>query len=148
MKTDFETLKLLASYVINCLMDQKLITFNTNNRGELIEKMATEFGVSFSTDEDIIQRAIEEVEDKMGSESITGDITETEMFNHARKEIIKSFQGESIAGLYLEETLNEMANRIKDFLLDADLVEDVFATDEELVGFLVAKIRVFSPKRV
>ncbi len=100
-------------------------------------------------DKDIGQveiRAIEEVEEKFG-EDIPGDITETEMFNHARKEIIKSFNGENIGGLYLMESLHNIAIRVKNFLLSNDLIEDVFSSDEELIDFIIDRIRGFAPKR-
>ena len=145
MKTDFETLKALASYTLNYLTEHKIIEYSVDVRLELIEAMATEFGVSFSTDDDIRDQAIEEVEDKMGM--VEGDITESEMFNHARKEIIKSFNGEVIGGLYLVESLNQVANRMKDFLLNDDLVTEVFASDEDIVDFLIKVIRRFSPQR-
>ncbi len=149
MKTDFDTLRALASYTINSLKEKKLIEFHPTNREELIEAMATEYGVSFATDEDVRDQAIEEVEEKMGydSSNLPEDITESEMFNHARKEIIKSFNGENIGGLYLVESLHQIAVRMKDFVLSCDLIDDVFATDEDLISFLVAKIRLFSPKK-
>ena len=146
MKTDFETLKALASYTLNHLTEYKLVEYSIDTRLDLVDAMATELGVSFATDEDIRDQAIEEVEDKMGFTD-EADITETEMFNHARKEIIKSFNGEVIGGLYLVESLNQIGHRMKDFLLNNDLVDDVFATDEELIEFLVKVIRRFSPKR-
>ncbi len=145
MRTDFETLMVLAGYTINHLKEHKFIEFPVDKRIELIDALATELGVSFSTDEDIKQQAIEEVEDKFG-EVEAEDITETEMFNHARKEIIKGFQGESIAGLYLVESLHDVANRVKDFLLDCELIDDVFSTDEEIVQFLIGRIRGFNPR--
>ncbi len=145
MRTDFETLMVLAGYTINHLKENRFIEFPVDKRIELIDALATELGVSFSTDEDIKQQAIEEVEDKFG-EVEAEDITETEMFNHARKEIIKSFQGESISGLYLVESLNNVANRVKDFLLECELIDDVYSTDEEIVQFLIAKIRSFNPR--
>lgn len=147
MKTDFETLRALAGYTINHLTESKLIEFNITQRTELIEAMATEFGVSFATDEDIKEQALEEVEEKMGYDALPDDITESEIYNHARKEIIKSFSGESIAGLYLVESLHQVAKRISEFLLSNDMVEDVFASDEDLSSFLVQKIRNFSIKR-
>ena len=76
------------------------------------------------------------------------DITETEMFNAARKEIIKSFNGESLAGMYMVESLYHVAVRVKDFLLAHDLVDDVFGTDEELITFLVKVSRSFSPRNL
>jgi hypothetical protein len=123
-----------------------MIEFAVDKRADLIEALATEFGVSFATDENIKEQAIEEVEEKFG-EDIPGDITETEMFNHARKEIIKAFNGENIGGLYLMESLHNIAIRVKNFLLTSDLVEDVFASDEDLIDFLIDKIRDFAPKR-
>lgn len=147
MKTDFETLKALAGYTINHLKDAELIEFSMAERLNLIDAMATEFGVSFATDEDIQEQAIEEVEEKMGEANMPEDITESEMFNHARKEIIKSFNGENIAGLYLVESLHNIANRMNTFLLNSDLVEDVFGTDEDVTAFLITKIRNFSIKR-
>lgn len=146
MKTDFETLKALSTYSINHLKQAEMIDFAVDNRAELIEALATEYGVSFATDENIKEQAIEEVEDKFG-EDIPGDITETEMFNHARKEIIKSFNGENIGGLYLMESLHNIAIRVKNFLLNDDLIDDVYCSDEELIEFLVQRIRDFAPKR-
>lgn len=147
MRTDFETLTALAGYTINHLKESELITFSMAQRLDLIDAMATEFGVSFATDEDIQEQAIEEVEEKMGESNLPEDITESEMFNHARKEIIKSFNGENIAGLYLVESLHQIAKRMNTFLLDSDLVEDVFGTDEDVTAFLITKIRNFSIKR-
>src|SRR5690606_11018664 len=129
------------------LIEAKLIEFNITQRSELIEAMATEFGVSFATDEDIKEQALEEVEEKMGYDSLPEDITESEIYNHARKEIIKSFSGENIAGLYLVQSFHQVAKRISEFLLESDIIEDVFATDEELAVFLVQKIRNFTIKR-
>lgn len=147
MKTDFETLKALAAFTINHLIENHMIEFDVEQREALIESMATELGVSFATDEDIKDQAIEEVEEKMGHENLPEDITESEMYNHARKEIIKSFSGENIAGLYLVESLHKASVRITNYLLDVDLIDDVFGSDEEIQGFLVNVIRSFSPKR-
>ena len=147
MKTDFETLKSLASYTINHLKDDEMIDFNITTRLDLIDAMATEFGVSFATDEDIREQALEEVEEKMGPGSLTDDITESEVYNHARKEIIKSFNGENIGGLYLVESLHQIALRMNQFLLNSDLIEDIYGTDEEVVSYLIGRIRNFSMKR-
>ena len=146
MRTDFETLETLASYTIDNLKEHSIVEFEIDNRVALIDAMATEYGVSFATDEDIRDQAIEEVEEKMG-EMAPEDITESEMFNHSRKEIIKSFNGENIGGLYLVESLHQIATRMAEFLLNCDLIEDVFGTDEEIHAFLVKRIRTFSPKK-
>ena len=147
MRTSFETLEALASYTISALKEGGVIEFDTAKRVALIDSMATEFGVSLATDEDIRDQAIEEVEDKMGAENLPEDVTESEMFNHARKEIIKSFSGENIGGLYLVESLHEIAKRMTDFLLNCELIEDVFGSDEDIHAFLVQKIRGFNPKK-
>jgi len=147
MKTDFETLKGLSTHTINHLKQAELIDFAADMRADLIEALATEYGVSFATDENIKEQAIKEVEEKFGADNLPDNITETEMFNHARKEIIKSFNGENIGGLYLMESLHNIAIRVKNFLLNSDLVEDVYCSDEDLIEFLVEKIREFAPKR-
>lgn len=147
MRTDFETLKTLANYTINLLAEANMIQFDIANREALAEAMATEFGVSFDTDENIRDQAIEEVEDKMGVDNLPEDVTESEMFNHARKEIIKSYSGENISGLYLVESLHQASLRMTKFLMDCEIIDDVFSTDEEIHTFLVAKIRVFSSKK-
>lgn len=146
MKTDFETLKALSVYTINHLKQAEMIEFAVDSREELIDALATEYGVSFATDENIKEQAIEEVEEKFGEEH-AGDITETEMFNHARKEIIKSFNGENIGGLYLMESLHNIAIRVKNFLLSNDLIEDVYSSDEEIIDFVIDRVRGFAPKR-
>ena len=148
MKTDFESLKLLASFTINHLKENSIIDFNIDDRMGLIDSLATELGVSFSTDEDIRDQALEEVEEKLGSDAITEDITESEVYNHARKEIIKSFNGENIGGLYLVESLHQVAVRVNQFLLQSDLIEEVYRTDEEIVNFVVSRVRNFSTKRM
>lgn len=147
MKTDFDTLSGLSSHTINHLKQAELIDFAVDSRQDLIEALATEYGVSFATDENIKEQAIEEVEEKFGADNLPENITETEMFNHARKEIIKSFNGENIGGLYLMESLHNIAIRVKNFLLNSDLVDDVYCSDEDLIEFLVEKIREFAPKR-
>jgi hypothetical protein len=147
MKTDFETLKALASYTINFLKEREIIEFSVDNRLLLIEAMATEYGVSLATDDDIRDQAIEEVEEKMGRDNMPEDITESEIFNHARKEIIKSYSGENVEGLYLVESIHNVAVRVKNFLLSSDLIDDVYGTDDEIVDFLVKKIRKFSSTR-
>ena len=148
MRTDFDTLITLSTYIINHLTENKLIEYHVESRAALIDAFATELGVCFATDEDIRDQAVEEVEDKLGEGMIDGDVTETEMFNHARKEIIKSFNGEVISGLYLVESLNKISKRTKEFFINSDLIEDVFGTDEELVDFLIKRFRVFNAKRV
>ncbi len=147
MKTDFETLLALASYTLNYLKEAGFVEFDVEKRAELIEALATELGVSFATDEDIKEQAIEEVEEKLGEENMPEDITESEIFNHARKEIIKTFNGESIGGLYLVESLHDVAIRVNNFLLNCPLVNDVYGTDEEISTLLINKIRNFSIKR-
>jgi len=147
MRTDFDTLQLLGSYVLNHLQEAEIAEFQIDKRTMLIDSLATELNVSFSTEEDIKEQAIEEVQDKFGQD-IPEDITETEMYNHARKEIIKSFSGENISGLYLTESLHNVALRIKDYLLNNDDIDEVYATDPELVSFLVERLRKFSVKRL
>lgn len=146
MRTDFNTLIALATHTINHLKQDGYIEYAADMRADLIDSLATELGVSFSTDEDIRDQAIEEVEEKFGSESITEEITETEMFNHARKEIIKSYQGENLGGLYMVESLHNVSKRVKDFLLNSDLVDEVFYTDDEIIEFLISAIRKFNPR--
>lgn len=143
MRTNFETLENLASHTINTLKEKGVIEFDIANREKLIEAMATEFGVALATDEDIRDQAIEEVEEKMGVDNMPEDVTESEMFNHARKEIIKSFSGENIGGLYLVESLHNIAKRMTRFLIDCEFIDDVFGTDEEIHNFLVQNIRTF-----
>lgn len=147
MRTNFDTLRTLAVYLVNHLKEKGYIDFAIEKRPELIESLATELGVSFSTDEDIREQAIEDVEEKFGTDNLPEDITETEMFNAARKEIVKSFNGENLAGMYMVESLYNVALRVKDFILASDLIEDVFGTDEEIIGFLVKNARKFSPPR-
>ena len=146
MKTDFETLKELAAFTINLLKEKGIIDFDSAKREQLATAMATEYGVSFATDEDIKNQAIEEVEEKIGQDNLPEDILESEMYNHARKEIINSFSGENVGGIHLVESLHRVSQRITDFLLSNDLVDDVYGSDEEIQQFLVGKIRTFAPK--
>lgn len=146
MRTDFSTLISLATHTVNHLKQDNVIEYQVDQRADLIDSLATELGVAFSTDEDIRDQAIEEVEEKFGLDEVTEDITETEMFNHARKEIIKSYQGENLGGLYMVESLHNVANRVKDFLLNSDLVEDVYGSDDDLVEFLVREMKKFNPR--
>ena len=133
---------------INLLKEHNIIDFDITQREALVEAMATEYGVSFATDEDIRDQALEEVEEKLGSDAMTEEITESEVYNHARKEIIKSFNGENIGGLYLVESLHQVAVRINQFILNSDFIEDVFGTDDDIVDFVVSRVRHFTTKRM
>lgn len=144
MRTTFDTLKLLSTYMLNHLTENEIVEYQIENRAALIDALAVELNVSFATDEDIREQAIEEVEEKFGKDNIPEDITETEMFNHARKDVIKSYNGEHLAGLYMVESLHNVAIRVKNFLLNSDLVEEVYADDTELISFLVEKTRGFA----
>lgn len=145
IKTDFDTLRHLGNHLLSHLQEAGIVEFPVDQRQDLIEEFATELGVSFSTDEDIKDQAIEEVHEKFGDE-LAENITETEMFNHARKEIIKSFSGEILAGLYLTESLHDVALRAKDFLMGNERVTEVYATDAEIIDFLVLCFKKFVPK--
>lgn len=146
MRTDFTTLIALSTHTINHLKQNEVIEYQADCRADLIDALATELGVAFSTDEDIRDQAIEEVEEKFGLEEVPDDITESEMFNHARKEIIKSYQGESLGGLYMVESLHNVAKRVRDFLLNSDLVDDVFGSDDELIEVVVRDMKKFNPR--
>jgi len=146
MKTNFDTLRHLSNHLLSHLQESELVEYPVDHRTDLIEDLATELGVSFSTDEDIKDQAIEEVQEKFGDE-LAENITETEMYNHARKEIIKSFSGEILAGLYLTESLHDVAMRVKDFLMDNDKVTEVYASDSDLIDFLVTAFKKFVPKK-
>jgi len=37
--------------------------------------------------------------------------------------------------------------RMNQFLLNSDLIEDIYGTDEEIVSYLISRIRNFSMKR-
>lgn len=146
MRTDFNTLIALATHTINHLKQTETIEYNAESRAELIDSLATELGVAFSTDEDIRDQAIEEVEEKFGLEEVPDDITESEMFNHARKEIIKSYQGESLGGLHMVESLHNVAKRVSAFLINSEYVEDVFGSDDDLIEVLVRDMKKFNPR--
>ena len=146
MRTDFSTLISLATHTINHLKQDDIIEYGADKRADLIDSLATELGVAFATDEDIRDQAIEDVEEKFGLEEVPDDITESEMFNHARKEIIKSFQGENLGGLHMVESLHNVAQRVKDFLLNSDLIDDVYSSDEDLITFLVTEMKKFNPR--
>ncbi len=146
MRSDFETLIFLATHVLNHLTQDEFIEYHVDKRAALIDSFATELGVSFATDEDIRDQAIEEVQEKFGMQDIPEDITESEMYNHARKEIIKSFQGEHIGGLYLVDSLHNIAIRTKDYLLNVDLIDEVYLTDQEIIEAVVSAFRKFNPR--
>ena len=41
------------------------------------------------------------------------------------------------------ESLHKLAGRVKNFILNSDLIEDVYATDEEIIESLVPSFRSF-----
>ena len=47
---------------------------------------------------------------------MTEDITESEVYNHAEKRNNQVFNGENIGGLYLVESLHQVAVRVNQFL--------------------------------
>ena len=43
----------------------------------------------------------------------------------------------------MNESLHKVGMRVKDFVLNSDLVDDVFASDDEIIEFSVSKMRLF-----
>ena len=109
MKTDFETLKALALYTTDHLKEKGMIDFEIASREALIEEMATEFGVCFSTDEDIRDQAIEEVEDKMWCEycPLWGlkETIEKDFLKILKKESTKEILDETLEILIIGEVI-------------------------------------------
>ncbi len=146
MRTDFTSLKLFADHILNQLRQFHLLEFSLDTRASLIESLAEELNVGLLTEEDLQEETLEELQEKYG-EIEAADITQNEAYIHARKELIKSFNGEAISGFYLAESLFKLAERVKNFLTDSSLVEEVYGTDEELVSFLVQKFKSYEPAR-
>lgn len=145
-KTEFSDLKLFADHIINQLKQDSLLEFSISQRSSLIDALAHELNVGLLTDEDLhdeITETLNDNQEKLDDE----DVTQNEAYIHTKKELIKSFKGEMLSGFYLSETLFKLAERIKMFLTESALVEEVYGTDEELISNIVKKFKSYNPPR-
>ena len=58
MRTTFDTLCTLALHTIDHLTQEGMVEYSVDKRASLIDALATELAVSFSTDEDIRDQAM------------------------------------------------------------------------------------------
>jgi len=53
-----------------------------------------------------------------------------------------------LASLYLKNSIREIAEKVPDFLLKEDLVDEVFSSDEELFEISLNVLKNFDPANI
>ena len=109
----------LATFTINHLKEDSLIDFHINKRGDLIDATATEYGVSFATDEDIRDR-LEEVEENSVQIQLL-KISQSQKFIITPEKKLLSLLTVRIFQDYILLNHHQVAVRMNTFLLNSDL---------------------------
>lgn len=147
MSTTRETVKHLCKSILNRLENQKAILFEATARQNLEEELLDRVGPSILTEQDLRERTLEML--GMSRDTLLdSDIGENEQYRTAKRMVRKSFGDDELRGLYYQESLKKISEKITGFLMDSDLVEDVFESDDELEKRIIETIRRFNPENL
>jgi hypothetical protein len=141
------SLKILAKVIISKLENKKLILFNPLNRNQLVENYYNFLKNNILTDQDLSEMARLDVSKNLESLE-DANFSESEAYRSQKKALIKKYEENSIQGFFLKKTLKQIIEESIQFLFDNELIEDVFASDEELYHIINDTIRTFDDSKV
>ena len=147
--TDEKTVQMLARQMINRLDHDKVIEYKVEKRAELTNGLKEIVGQHIGHETGIREEALQLVESQREKLEDQGlEFSDKDLYERAKSSILQKFDGEEIHGLFYAKPPKDVAAQARDFLLTNDLVEDVFATDEELDEALIKSMLRFNPAQV
>ncbi len=146
-RTTRQTLKLLATSIINKLENRKYIEIDSSSRNVLQDKLSVLLSRSVLTDEDLTDRIRKDIS-KVSDEIQDQNLTETAAFQ-SRKKLLKEEIGEhEIRGLYFQKTVRNVVIEIAKFLMSTEEVVEVYESDEIIHRIVIDTIQNFDPSKM
>lgn len=143
--TTKETVKLLCKSIITRLENKKLVVFMPQHRNTIVEDAYSTLSTFILSEEDLRELALSKVKSKTDQLAESG-ATESQQYRTAKTMLKEPMTENELNGLYFQESLKSVSDRVNSFLMKNKNIEDVFGTDEEIGLAVVDIIKRFNPR--
>jgi hypothetical protein len=140
--TNSETIKLLAQSVVRRLESQKMIAIIREQRSELSDELAAFLSPHILTQEDMEKNVMDSIGEKnemLDELRLSGG----EAYRTLKQSWLSRYGENEVDGLYFQEPVKYTADRVIQFLMKSDFVDEVFADDLSLERTIVATVAGF-----
>ena len=142
--TNEENVRSLVKSIITRLENQKAISMRPVDREKLRQEVYQLVQLSVKTDQDLHEKTLAALGAK-AEELSNSEFTESSQYRAAKAIVRKSFGDDTLNGFYFTENIKQIAIHIREFLMNSDLIEDVYETDHDLEQMIVEIIKKFNP---
>lgn len=147
MFTKREHVKILSKNVISRLEQDEAIVLNIRMRQNVYQDLYQKIATYIYTDEDIKEKIAEKLGQKVEALS-DSESTESDQYKAAKSVLMNQLGENTVAGLYYQQPLKNIAQAIGQFVMGHTYVEDVFLSDEDLEKTVVDFLKKFKPEQL
>ena len=147
MFTKKEHVKILAKNVVTRLEQDQAIVLNPRTRQHVYQDLFLKLEPLILTDEEIREKVITQMGLKIESLTDSG-ANESDQYKAAKSAMLNKLGENAVMGLYYQQPIKTVAQRIGEFLMSHQQVEDVFPSDEELEKAIVDYLKKFNPDQL
>ena len=144
MSTTRETVHNLCQSIMTRLENKGAIEFDVSRRKEVYDAVNALLSPYIVSDQDIRERALETLGEHRDALS-DFEFVESERFRTAKRLVRKQLGDDELHGLFFQETVKNIAARLREFLLSDALIDEVFEDDQVLDQLIVDAIKEFRP---
>lgn len=140
--TNFETIRLLAQSVVRRLESQKMIAIIREQRNELCDDLAKFLASHVLTQEDMEKSVLDSIGEKnemLDELRLSGG----EAYRTLKQSWLSKYGENEVDGLYFQEPVKYTADRVIQYLMKSQFVDEVFADDLVLERTIVGTIGGF-----
>lgn len=142
--TTRETLKHLGQNLLSRLENRKQIEFTAQARVQLRDEVYRLLSPYVLTEEDLTERTRETIGSSQAElEAIAA--SDTEKYQAAKRLLRERFGDDVLHGFYFQKPLKDLGRLVAKFLMDSALVEEVYASDDDLQREIVEGFQKFNP---
>ena len=140
--TNIETLKILGQSILRRLESQKMIAVFKEQRDQLVDTLAQYLQTIVRTQEDMeseVLGSIGEKNEELNELHLSGG----EAYRALRQQWLSKHGEYEVDGLYFQEPIKYIAEKIIKFLFKTPEVEEIFSDDKSMEKTIVATIGGF-----
>ena len=142
--TNRESVRHLGQSILNRLENKKLIEFSAANRQKLRDAVYALLSPSILTEADLRDKTLARLGENADALDAEG-FADSDRFRAAKKITKEGFGDDELNGFYFQKTPRQVSHEIVKFLLSSDLVEEVYASDEEIERITIETFQSFNP---
>lgn len=140
--TNFETIKLLSQSVVRRVESQNMVAVMREKRTELYEDLAKFLSSYVMTQEDMEKNVMDSIGEKnemLDELRLSGG----EAYRTLKQSWLSKYGENEVDGLYFQEPVKYTADRLIQYFMKSEYVEEVFADDIQLERAIVGVIAGF-----